>query len=107
MPWEKQPAIPGQNKGCLCCGNVRSIYPLSAIFAVGFGASWIQRDGDTVHDEHPEDETHPILADFEAMAAEDPDHDWRMCRVGPFYRAEYQRHGTGKWVLIRLSEGFA
>lgn len=107
MPWEKQPAIAGKIVGCLCCGGNKEVYPLDRFFAVGFGASWVSRDGETVYAEGPNDDHIPVLQQFEDMAAADPDHDWRMCRRGPLRDADYQRHDTGKWVLIREGEGFA
>lgn len=106
MAWVKQPPIEGKFVGCACCGGNHAAYPLDSIFAVGFGASGITRDGVGVYEEQQRDDM-PTLQEFEDMAKADPDHDWRMYRYGPLREAEYQRQGDGHWVLIREGEGFA
>jgi hypothetical protein len=91
---------------CPGCRPVPAVYPLDEAFSVGFGESWVSRDGEEVYRErrgHPG----PSLRDFEAMAAADPGRDWRMVRVAPLFEAEYQRHGPGLWVLVREGRGFA
>jgi len=46
-------------------------------------------------------------ADAEALAAQDPDHDWRIVLHGPLAGRTYQRHGPGEWVLVEMNQGFA
>lgn len=110
--WTKLPAIPGKVVGCLCCGGNKGVYPLDDIFAVGFGDAGITRDGEPVWTEMDDGreadfEDLPTLRRFEALAAADPDHDWRLYRHGPLKGGEWQRHGDGAWVLIAEDEGFA
>ena len=50
---------------------------------------------------------HKTLADIEAMAMEEPDHDWRVVMDGPFRGCTYQRHEQGQWVLVASNRGFA
>ena len=47
------------------------------------------------------------FADAEALAAQDPDHDWRIVLHGPLSGRTYQRHGPGQWMLVEKNEGFA
>lgn len=46
-------------------------------------------------------------ADAEALAAADPDHDWRIQLHGPMGGQEYQRHDVGQWVYVKRIPGFA
>lgn len=47
------------------------------------------------------------VADFETLAAEDPDRDWRFEVYGPLSGAVFQRHDEEKWVLVESNKGFA
>lgn len=47
------------------------------------------------------------LADIEAMAIEDPDHDWRVILDGPLRGRTYQRQGEKFWILVDSNRGFA
>jgi len=79
---------------------------MDMVIAVGFGIAQITRDGDFVYSDGDENDF-PTLARFEEMAVADPDHDWRCLLVAPLRGREYQRHDTGKWVLIASDNGFA
>lgn len=111
--WEKVEPYDGAiHQGCLCCPPVEQIAPMDMVIAVGFGIAQVSKDGDVIFDENElsddagEDE-YPTLAKFEEMAAADPDHDWRCLLFAPLRGREYQRHDTGKWVLIDSNPGFA
>lgn len=103
-----EPALDGPApSGCLNCPGKPNHLPLGARLGVGFGMCQVTKDNDLVWSEAPDDPAPPVLSVFEAMAAVDPDHDWRCEFIAPLYEAEYQRHGDGLWVLIRRGEGFA
>ncbi len=63
------------------------------------------RDKVPVYDENHADNW-MTGAEAEALAAADPDHDWRIQLEGPLRGATYQRHGAGEWVLIESNRGF-
>ena len=77
--------------------------------AVGFGDSGYSMDGTRVSTEpdHNGEGDEVTVADVERMAAENPDHDWRIFFDAPLYSATYQRHRNGKWVLVKKGMGFA
>jgi hypothetical protein len=106
--WLK-PAIVGGSKGCLCCGAMHSALPAEAVIAVGFGSANCTKGTASVYDEQetPDGEDYKTCADMEALAAVDPDHDWRISFYAPLYEAVYQRHGPAHWVLIEKGQGFA
>lgn len=108
MTWTKEPAWTGAvHVGCGNCGGTPTVAPLDMVIAVGFGAAIVSRDGREVFDgERYPDEEHQ-LAEFEAQAALDPDHDWRVTLEAPLRSAVYQRHEAGQWVLIASGTGFA
>ena len=123
--------------GCLTCSPVPEnahLCRLDRMLAVGFGAVTVTKNGTCLYDEQEwmhrqgyrdplgmtDDELeaaletcgedlveYPTLATYEALAAADPDHDWRVCFVAPLHEEEYQRQGPEAWVLIRSGEGFA
>jgi len=107
--WSKVEPFTGRvHQGCLCCPPVTLTASLETIVAVGFGEANITRDGEIVYQERDDDEgTFRTLAEFEELAAADPDHDWRMFLLSPLKDREYQRHGVGLWVLIASGPGFA
>jgi len=107
---------------------------LDRMLAVGFGAVTVTKNGTCLYDEqewaHSQGHRNPLamtdaeleaalavggedlveyptLATYEARAAADPDHDWRVCFYAPLHEEEYQRQGPEAWVLIRSGEGFA
>lgn len=110
MTWEKLPAIKGGHGGCMHCGFQHEVLPLDAVIAVGFGSAGLSKDGDSVYDEQEVGrgrEDYMTAAEAEALAAADPDHDWRIYLVAPLSERHYQRQGDGHWVLYEKGEGFA
>ncbi len=108
MKWQKLPPYEGKiYQGCGCCPPVERVAPLDMVIAVGFGVAQVTRDNELVFQEQPDDERLRTLAEFEEMAKQDPDHDWRVLLVAPLRSREYQRHDDGKWVLIDSGPGFA
>lgn len=108
--WEKLPPIKGHT-ACLTCGaGAHDTLPLDAVIAVGFGAAGYRKDDLCSQAPEPLEESEDeylLVSDVEAMAVEDPDHDWRIYFFAPLYEAEYQRQGAGHWVLVSKGHGFA
>lgn len=115
MAWAKIKPYQGTiHHGCLNCGGTPEIAPMDMLIAVGFGYAAVLRDSEEVYREDinamlgsEDEEPWPTLEKYEAMAAADPDHDWRVSLQGPLRGREYQRHDTGHWVLIESNQGFA
>jgi hypothetical protein len=106
--WKKLPALPGRPNPCMNCPPIPATLPPDRWIAVGFGGAGVSKDGVGVWDYSEHDENDPwTVAEAEAAAAADPDHDWRIYYYGPLHEEEYQRHGPKKWVLIRKGEGLA
>lgn len=108
--WKKEPAVEGKHGGCLNCGPRPSFFPLNSAIAVGFGYAGLECDGEPVWVEPSIDYDEEDLmtgAQAEAMAAADPDHDWRIVLHGPLSGRTYQRHADGEWALIEQNQGFA
>lgn len=110
--WAKLPAIEGKHDGCLNCGPRPSYFPAEGQIAVGFGYAALHRDGEPVYteptvDEDTADGAYMTGAQAEAMAAADPDHDWRIVLEGPLSGRTYQRHGPNEWALVEQNLGFA
>lgn len=106
--WERLPAVKASGPACLCCGTPTDMFPMDGIIAVGFGSAFVSKDGLSVYEEpQGEDREYWTGADAEMAAVADPDHDWRIVKIGPLYEAEYQRHGDGQWVMVRRGDGFA
>ena len=108
--WKKEEPYNGAiHQGCLCCPPVEQVAPMDMVIAVGFGIAQVSKDGNVIYDENELDDgvDYPDLAFFEELAAADPDHDWRCLLFAPLRGREYQRHDTGKWVLIDSNQGFA
>ena len=107
--WIKLPPIATHYGGCLNCGPRPALFPPDGVIAVGFGYAALHKDGEPVWSE-PNGVTDDELmtgADAEALAAQDPDHDWRIVLHGPLSGRAYQRHGPGQWMLVEKDEGFA
>jgi len=104
--WEKLPAIEAKHGGCLNCGPRPSHFPSDGLIAVGFGYAALHRDGEPVYTE-PSGDDYMTGAQAEAMAAADPDHDWRIVLQGPLSGRTYQRHDAGQWALVEQDMGFA
>jgi hypothetical protein len=114
MTWEKLKPIEGGFGGCLNCGYQHDILPMEAVIAVGFGSASLTKGDETVYDEQdvPQDtdfgdEAFMSVAKAEALAAADPDHDWRIHLVAPLSERHYQRQGDKHWVLYEKGQGFA
>ena len=107
--WEKLPAIEDGHGGCLHCGYQHSVLPPSAVIAVGFGSACLTKDDKLVWDERMEEDFDKMMTceQAEAMAAADPDHDWRIHLVAPLSERHYQRQGDAHWVLYEKGKGFA
>lgn len=108
--WQKLPAIEGKHGGCLNCGPRPSTFHPQAQIAVGFGYAALHRDGEPVYTEpsDPQDDAEYMTGEqAEAMAAADPDHDWRIVLHAPLSSRTYQRHGAGEWALVEQDMGFA
>ena len=107
--WTKLPPIEAHYGGCLNCGPRPAQFPLEGVIAVGFGYAALHKDGAPVwsEDEAVSDNSMMTGADAEALAAQDPDHDWRIVLHGPLSGRTYQRHGLGKWMLVEKNDGFA
>ena len=108
--WTKLPAIEGKYGGCLNCGPRPSYFPAGGQIAVGFGYAALHRDGEPVYTEpsDPKDDAEYMTgAQAEAMAAADPDHDWRIVLEAPLSSRTYQRHGPDQWALVEQGMGFA
>lgn len=85
---------------------------MRSAIAVGFGGATVTKDRSVVLDGEQAAQDSDFLnmitgADAEALAAKDPDHDWRINLFGPLGSAVYQRHDDAWWVLIEQGEGFA
>lgn len=104
--WTKEPAIDGKHGGCLNCGVRPSFFPADGLIAVGFGYAAVTRDGSPQWSEGDTEE-YFTGAQAEALAAADPDHDWRIVLEGPLSGRTYQRHGPNEWALIEQNMGFA
>lgn len=108
--WTKLPAIPGRQQPCLHAGVAENLFPADGAIAVGFGVATLTKDGECVYEEPREggaEESYMTGAQAEALAAADPDHDWRIYLMAPMSEREYQRHDAGRWVLVKQGEGFA
>lgn len=108
--FEKLPAIQGKFGGCLNCGPRPSFFPADAVIAVGFGYAALHKDGEPVYTEPSGDYDEDKLmsgAEAEALAAAEPDHDWRIVLEGPLSGRTYQRHAANEWALIEQNQGFA
>lgn len=110
--FEKLPQIAKEelHRGCLNCSTACLEAPMDMVVAVGFGSAFATKDGEVVYDELECDgnwDNFKTVVDIEAMAIEDPDHDWRIEKHGPLHGETFQRHGPGKWVCIESNQGFA
>lgn len=108
MPWEKLPPIAHDKLhiGCVHCSTACLEAPMDMDIGVGFGASWLSRDGEQVLDGEKEDDQVTVQR-CEELAVADPDHDWRIVRYGPLHGETFQRHGPGKWICVESNRGFA
>lgn len=100
------PAIHPKHGGCGNCPPTAQTLAMHALIAVGFGVAQRTMDGVVVIDEMNSANLRSV-SEAEAMAAADPDHDWRIDLQGPLRGRTYQRHGPEMWVLVDQNEGFA
>lgn len=110
MGWKKLPVLEGPaHRGCLCCGHTPRQARMDMAIAAGFGRAEVSRDGEVIWEEKPGASLKrvPRLRRFEKLAAADADHDWRVLLDLPLRSAEYQRHGSKLWVLVKSGLGFA
>ena len=112
MSFEKLAPIKGGSGGCLLCGYQYDILPLGAIIAVGFGVASLTKDGKMIYSENEnarsgKEEDFMTAQQAEELAAQDPDHDWRIHLVAPLSERHYQRQAEGHWVLYEKGMGFA
>ena len=82
---------------------------LEVQIAVGFGYAALERDGVPVWTENECDEEGSLItvAQAEAIADLDPEHDWRIVFYGPLNGEVFQRQEPAKWFLIKKNRGFA
>lgn len=87
----------------------RQVLPLEKVIAVGFGAAYVSRDGDTVWQEDVRADWNDLwtVAQAEQVAEEDPLHDWRIHIIGPLAEGHWQRQSAGQWVMYEKGDGFA
>ena len=78
---------------------------MDMIINVGFGSSSVTMDGMIIWEEQ-NDKDCKCVADIEAIAAADPDHDWRITRYGPMHGETFQRQ-RGHWFCVESNQGFA
>ena len=107
--WAKLPAMAGRQQPCLHAGVAESLFPAEGCIGVGFGFAGVTRNGYTVWSENEQDDGLEEMtgAQAEALAAADPDHDWRIVLEGPLSSRTYQRHDSARWVLVSQGDGFA
>lgn len=106
-PWYREPVNAKDiHVGCLCCSTAAAIAPMDMLVAVGFGFAGAFKGDECVYSEDTADE-YATVADIEAMAKEDPEHDWQIRKDGPLHGETFQRQGDGRWVCIESNEGFA
>jgi hypothetical protein len=92
---------------------------MGSVIAVGFGDAHLSKDGEVIWSELEGLRANPnptleelnnlpsfLGSDAEALAIQDPDHDWRIVLNGPLSGRTYQRHGDGQWVLVEQNRGF-
>lgn len=105
MTWTRIKPIKGKIRGCFH-NPVYDEAPPYMLIAVGFGEAKVTRDGKTVYKEPTGDGEIWTTEDAEKLAAEDPDHDWRIVLNAPLYGRTFQRQ-DGHWLLIEENRGFA
>lgn len=111
-PWplSKLPAFQGEtHQGCMNCRKAGHLAPMDMLVGVGFGQAQLLKDGVVMYDEInvTDDDGYLSVEGAEAMAAVDPDHDWRIVINAPLHGETYQRHGKAQWVLVDSNRGFA
>jgi hypothetical protein len=105
----RQPAsTPEKPMACSCCTQREATLSAESRIAVGFGVAVLTKDGKTVWRERGHDWRECMtVAEAEALAAAQPQRDWRIVLYGPLHGEIYQRRGDMNWVLIEQNQGFA
>lgn len=89
---------------CGCgCGSRDEHARMTEMPHPGFGGVSFVKDGDGVAELHEG----ATFADYEKIAAADPEHDWRIYIYGPLADYTYQRQGEATWALVEQGMGFA
>lgn len=95
------------HQGCLRAPRIEGLASMGLMICVGFGIAQITKDDEIIYSDMSIADDVPLLEDFEGMAQQSPDHDWRLLLEAPLRGREYQRQGFEKWVLIDSNMGFA
>jgi len=109
MSWKKLPMVSKLHYGCLNCSTAALEAPMDMEICVGFGEAYVTKDGVQIYDgeqDYRNDKQPKLVKDIEAMAIEDPDHDWRIIKYGPLHGETFQRQ-DGKWICVESNGGFA
>lgn len=77
--------------------------PLDWEVATGLGVGSVEKDGVCIY--YTDDNNIKLCSEFEAMAAQDPNHDWRIIFQDPGIELFYQRQGPKLWMLIDRNGG--
>jgi hypothetical protein len=82
---------------------------LDKVIAVGFGAAYVARNGETIWQEDTNAEWSELwtVQMAEDAARKDPDQDWRIHLIGPLAEGHWQRQGPNAWVMYAIGDGFA
>ena len=75
--------------------------------AVGFGSAYAMKGDETIYEENVTSDKVMTVGELEALAAADPEHDWRFVKFGPMHGETFQRQGEGRWICIESNQGFA
>ena len=79
-----------------------------ALVAVGVGYAAVTRDGVPRFEAACGDVEHAIsVRDAEAMAAAEPEHDWRIHLVGVLDERHYRRQADGRWRIYSRGYGLS
>lgn len=108
MSFEKLPPAEKIYMGCMNCSTAAMVAPMDMVIAVGFGSAYVTKDNEVIYDEHTvDDEEYWTVQDVENLAENEPDHDWRITKMGPMHGETFQRQSENNWVCVESNEGFA
>jgi hypothetical protein len=108
MTWKLLDPVTPKPNPCANCPDPTALLSMKRRIGVGFGRAGVSRDGVDIWAENGQDwEELLTVAEAEALAAADPDHDWRIELRGPLHGECYQRQGAKSWVCVDTDEGFA
>ena len=88
----------------------KDIIPLTFNLPLGFGDSYLLKNGTIVMDiEALYTRTGRIvtLEDVEEYALMSPDDEWMVIRYGALHGETFKRVGPGEWICVEENEGFA